>query len=667
MLLMDENKAKRFEELHLKLTKLKAINKRTHILYILAKIREIPEQPPLFACLNRQIPPAPPVPLPGKTFKYEIILMEPDLIKDIFSILTGTTGIYLKPSQTSENYEFHTVKVLSPSFHMTEKISELAFLHNSLKAYIKTFQVCQTCKLLTKHLENELLEYDEFIMNMQKNEKISMKMIDMWCDEPIERMKNLVLIADCTEGLKGSQVVSMIFNLAKTGNSGVNLIMVRVLEMISKGLANMLELWIQEGVIDDPYQEFFIIEDILVGPDELWERKYRIEHDMVPSFFGDELVKKILLIGKSINFVKICCNEPWVSNRDNSLPRIFDIEALDTYIDNLAASTNQFLLSMVNIKYNLELHFSSLKKYLLLTQGDFHHCLMEELFTILDSNAKSIYKHIIVQSLERSIRSTSLKHHDSESISRLDIKLLEASPLDSGWDIFLLDYILSPPLTTIFTSKVLESYQRAFKFLWQIKRAHYLLTLSPNSRSMIKYQTYYELKQVMHEFQLLRHDIFHFINNLFSYLILEVVEAPWKKFSSRLENAKGLDDMIGIHEEFLKSLLEKAFLDDEGMYRRVLSIVEICVKFYDVQVRLFKAAEEEKERREIYIRVGTIEELMIFDEFLYDIQMVKAEFYDEFSIFQKKLIEPKLIYLKFLAFRMDFNEYYELKSLEYVM
>ena len=664
---LPESKSARFGELHLRLTKLKAINKRTQILYILSKILESP--PSVIPFKSLPVPAVIPLvpPPPRATIRPRTIVMEQDLIQDILSILIEKQGKYFEFSEVAETYSITNADTLAPFLSMAEKILELAWLHKKIVKYVELDHLSQTCMLLARFFQSEIDEYYTLVTAIKEDRGINLRKLSVWCAVPTERMKHLATVADSAADLKGSQVISMVFNLTKTGDPAANQIMLKVMERISVGLTDMIDLWVRHGRISDPYNEFFIEEDHLVGENDLWEKKYKIKHELVPSFFDTSLVTKILLIGKSINFTRICCMEEWVPPERGSLPYLHDLDSLSEYISKIAHETNRFLLSLINFKYSLELHFSSLKKYLLLAQGDFHHFLMEDLYLKLGTNAKNLYKHDLVLSLEKAIQNSALRFENIECLSRLDVKLLEASPLDTGWDIFLLDYILSPPLTTIFTQKVMESYLRAFKFLWQVKRAHYLLNQYQHSRAMIVYQTYYELRQVMHAFQLLRHEISHFINNLMSYLILEVVEVSWKEFSGKLENASDFDDMIEIHRVFLERVMDKGFLDDEGMYRRIMGLVDVCVRFYALQQELLRAAEEERNRREVYIRVGNIEEIRVFEEMMCDIELIKEQFNDEFNAFQKKLIEPKLLHLKFLAFRLDFNEYYELKSLEYLV
>lgn len=42
----------------------------------------------------------------------------------------------------------------------------------------------------------------------------------------------------------------------------------------------------------------------------------------------------------------------------------------------------------------------------------------------------------------------------------------------------------------------------------------------------------------------------HFIANFYNYIMLEAVESAWTKFNDELGNAKDLDTVIRVHEQF---------------------------------------------------------------------------------------------------------------------
>lgn len=663
---MPLDKKTRFNELYLRLIKLKAITKRTQILHILYKLQNYSPNilyfEPLEGSNNNEIKK---VYIKAKHQKdRKIFLLENELINDLCKLLQAQESSYLKTNEETGEYMLEEVSTLAPFYKMTVNIVEIDVLYSKVKGFIEKEHDSRTCELLKIYMKGEMKEYAGFIEKICNEKTAGIKKIHMWCDEPIVRMKWLGILSDSIEYLKGSQILSMIYTLGNTGNISVKDLMSGIFTYTSKAIIEMLELWLTTGQIDDPFSEFFILENQLVGENELWNKKYTLAQDLVPCFFPEDFTKEILSIGKSINFIKTCCHEPWIPHKADSIPELHNIESLKSWVAKLSFLTNQFLLQLVNFKYSLELHFKSLQKYILLGAGDFHQLLMENLISLLGQNSNTIFKHQINSILEMTIRNSSLKHDDIECLNRLDVRILEPSPLDTGWDVFVLDYVFSAPLTTIFSNQAMEVYLRAFKFLWQIKRAQFLMNCSQQWRDMIVYQSYLELKMVFHSFQLLRHEVSHFINNLMSYMIVEVVEANWKVFSTKLTSAQGLDELISVHNEFLSSILEKSFLNDESMYKRILTLVEICVRINTLQQDLLSAASEERSRREVLIRIGTLEELQIFEDFIYDIDQIRTEFYNEFKDFYLKVTSAKSIHLTFLAFRLDFNEYYELKQLE---
>jgi len=69
----------------------------------------------------------------------------------------------------------------------------------------------------------------------------------------------------------------------------------------------MIKDWMLDGEINDPYCEFFIEQNPLVTDDKLWTDKYKLNYIMIPSFFSNTLAKQILQTGKSVNFIRKCC------------------------------------------------------------------------------------------------------------------------------------------------------------------------------------------------------------------------------------------------------------------------------------------------------------------------------------------------------------------------
>lgn len=74
-------------------------------------------------------------------------------------------------------------------------------------------------------------------------------------------------------------------------------------------IRDMIVEWISNGIINDPYQEFFVSTDKSIGEEKLWYDKYTLRVPMIPSFITMEQAKKIWITGKSINFLRVVCKD----------------------------------------------------------------------------------------------------------------------------------------------------------------------------------------------------------------------------------------------------------------------------------------------------------------------------------------------------------------------
>eukprot|EP00729_Bicosta_minor_P025826 gene25826-18168_t len=97
----------------------------------------------------------------------------------------------------------------------------------------------------------------------------------------------------------------------------------------------------------------------------MWAKKYSIRESMLPSFMQRELCDKILMIGKSINFIRKVC--------EISDPLLANTPELHSYTG-FALHDNRVLRP-----YKFVEHLHAIRRYLLLGQGDFIRHLMDVL------------------------------------------------------------------------------------------------------------------------------------------------------------------------------------------------------------------------------------------------------------------------------------------------
>ena len=194
--------------------------------------------------------------------------------------------------------------------------------------------------------------------------------------------------------------------------------------------------WVLHGELHDPFEEFFISTNSpntkyanaiytsfsldVSNIDYVWHKYYSLNPNMLPPFISLQLAKKILVVGKSINFLKACSKyserlngatntttsnisskgttslklDSSLTHTSSSTTSTAPIPIEDTYssligitesntlksmsygnegeleqvVFSIARVIESTLLNMVQNQFHLSVHLSALKKFLLLGQ-----------------------------------------------------------------------------------------------------------------------------------------------------------------------------------------------------------------------------------------------------------------------------------------------------------
>lgn len=71
----------------------------------------------------------------------------------------------------------------------------------------------------------------------------------------------------------------------------------------------------------------------------------------------------------------------------------------------------------------------------------------------------------------------------------------------------------------------------------------------------------------------LSHELLHFAREFHYYILFEVVECLWEKFSMSFSKAKSFDDVIKAHDDFINEMQAKTFQDEESRVCSLLSLI----------------------------------------------------------------------------------------------
>lgn len=388
--------------------------------------------------------------------------------------------------------------------------------------------------------------------------------------------------ANAIQGRKGGQLISMIYGFSSThGDPFVGAFAERMLVHVTRPFYDMLQQWIYDGELSDPYHEFFVIEhdprsngekdkDPRQAPaSSVWEDKYKLDDDMIPSIITEDFAKKIFLIGKSLNFIRYGCGDSaWVEaySKDASRElRYGDTATLETSIDKAYKTTMARLIHLMDDKFKLFEHLRALKKYLLLGQGDFIALLMESLASNLDRPAGSQYRHTLTAQLEHAIRGSNAQYDSPDVLRRLDARLLELSHGEIGWDVFTLEYKVDAPVDVVITPWASKQYLVVFNFLWRVKRVEFALGSTwrrcmTGARGVLANVN----DRLERDWKVARcciAEMIHFVNQLQYYILSEVIEASWDQLQAAFMKPDcTLDDLIGAHTKYLKAITHKGLL-----------------------------------------------------------------------------------------------------------
>ncbi|KAJ5601626.1 hypothetical protein N7510_011160 [Penicillium lagena] len=520
--------------------------------------------------------------------------MEYGLLRDLPFNLQGLS---------SSNLQFQSSSILklppnlpTPVISLLNSLAEPCLLYKGLSEFVESTDSGLVKQSLRAAIANELRSYLGLIATLEAeirqalaaigdaNEPkgvrkggVTLKRCLVWTRDATMALRLMSLIVEEARNKKGGQLISLIHSFSSShGDPFVGAFAEKLLAHITRPFYDMLRLWIYDGELSDPYTEFFVAEPELrpsTDPRRLatsvWEDKYKLDDDMVPSIITQDFAKKVFLIGKSLNFIRYGCGDSgWVeaySKEASKELRYGDTASLETSIDEAYKTTMARLIYLMNDKFKLFDHLRALKRYLLLGQGDFIALLMESLASNLDRPANSQYRHTLTAQLEHAIRASNAQYDSPDVLRRLDARMLELSHGEIGWDCFTLEYKIDAPVDVVITPWGSTQYLKVFNFLWRVKRVEFALNSTwkrcmTGARGVLA-SVDDKLGPDWKRARCVIAEMIHFICQLQYYILFEVIESSWDALQAAVSKPGcTLDDLVDAHTKYLNSITHKGLL-----------------------------------------------------------------------------------------------------------
>lgn len=665
-------------------------------------------------------------------------ISEPQLLRDILHALQGVDSACFRFDQSEGRFQVNSSFVLArPAWFMVQRMLELGGLHMRLCRAVGTAREGNSGKsllhqALSEALYEQLQDYTRILVLLMSKAgatdpgadgvpELTLRRLWAWLLVPLERMRLLSTLCEACAPLRGGALASAVHGFSRVGDASAHDACVAVLQKVVGPLLAMIRAWMTEGELQDPFGEFFVCADASVPLEDLWTSMYSLEVEMVPRFLTLELARKILLTGKSVNFIRLCCpGQDWLlaatapgpgeqratggadpggaflaSPLD---PRAKDdipagagavravhgewlIADLSARVEQAARRTNRHLVSLMMECFALGEHCLALRRFMLLGQGDFVESLMDLASAELCRDAAEVQRHQLVGLVDQAVRQSNAQFCPPDVVARLGVKLLVPSTGERGWDVFLLDYAIDSPLHVVFTASAMQQYDRAFAFLWKLRRVshalaacwsqhmalqRHLVACSPQL-SIRAPELGLEMRQTLHRCTCLRNEMQHFVQNVRSHIMCEVVETSWAKLQAAWQACADLDEVILEHQRYLARIEEGAFLAPkaEPIFAALGALFGLALEFTELHDQVCASAFEAVE-----VLLREPDGLVPFARSLAECRAQLDQIGQGFQVRLQALLraleaQAALRHLsadlRFLQCRLDFNGHYELR------
>ncbi|KAH9658445.1 gamma-tubulin complex component 2 [Citrus sinensis] len=383
-----------------------------------------------------------------------------------------------------------------------------------------------------------LLDYEAMVAQLEHQfrlGRLSIQGLWFYCQPMLGSMQavSAVIHKASANNFTGSAVLNLLQSQAKAmaGDNTVRSLLEKMTQCASNAYLGILERWVYEGVIDDPYGEFFIAEDKSLLKESLtqdydakyWRQRYSLK-DGIPSFLAN-IAGKILTTGKYLNVMRECGH---------------------------------------SAQYDLMGKLRSIKRYLLLDQGDFLVHFMdiarEELMKQLDEITVEKLQSLLDIALRSTAAAADPCHEDltcsverSSLLKRMaTLKFVEIKTSSDGVDLeqpvsitgletFSLSYKVQWPLSIVISRKALTKYQMVFRLLFHCKHVE---------------------RQLCGAWQ-----------------VHQVLEPNWHVMHNRLQTAKSIDEVIQHHDFFLDKCLRECLLHLPDLLKKVERLKSLCLQY----------------------------------------------------------------------------------------
>ncbi|KAI8034722.1 gamma-tubulin complex component 2 homolog isoform X1 [Drosophila gunungcola] len=407
-------------------------------------------------------------------------------------------------------------------------------------------------------------------------------------------------------GHRGAAVLTLLHERIKRleGDRSAQKLIIGLMRKAAEPYMQMLKLWIQKGVIVDRNQEFLVEDNEVIHRDELpehysddyWEKRYTVRRDQIPAFL-EKYSDKILRTGKYLNVIRQCGKRVMPTQQ---MHLEFDptSERHVTVINDAYYFAARMLLDVLLTENDLMGHLQSVKRYLLLNQGDFSMQFMDACEDELSKNVDQVLPMTLENLLGLTLRLSSARNDPYKDDLHCELlpydlvtqmsKIMNQKEeywqaqqrLDlSGLECFAFNYEVKWPVSLVLNHIAISKYQMLFRQLFYCKHVERQLCKIWKENAIAKKFSPQAAELYRSAFTL-RQRMMNAIQNLEYYMMIEIIEPNWHIFIEKMKNVENVDNVLRLHQDFLDSCLKNCMLTESShLNRGIFKLCKICLKF----------------------------------------------------------------------------------------
>ncbi|KAH8274889.1 hypothetical protein KR044_009347, partial [Drosophila immigrans] len=559
------------------------------------------------------------------------------LMVDLIYCLSGVHGSYITPlprekcSSGLGKYETRFSVHQGVDKALAEMVHEILPLASHFMAMQKVMAITNDSGQVNNALNAALhdLTHDFYLLLAEAEAELDSQVLTlpkllyylqptMWVMEGIWSTLGEMQLSN----LKGGDVLSLLCRRIKQleGDKATQDVLISLTTKAASSYMRMLQLWIHKGIIVDNTEEFLVVDNEVLHKgkimperysDDYWERRYTIRSHAIPTFLANHS-DIILRTGKYLNVIRQCGKR--VTCQKNDDVQFDPVKNLHVKLINDAYffAARQLLDVLLN-ENNLMGHLQSVKRYLLLLQGDFIAQFMDACEDELSKNVDQVLPMTLENLLGLTLRLSSARsdpYKDDLHCELLTYDLVTqmskimnqeeeywktTDRLDlTGLECFAFTYEVKWPVSLVLNHIAITKYQMLFRQLFYCKHVERQLCKIWKENSMAKKFSAQAAELYRSAFTL-RQRMMNAIQNLEYYMMIEIIEPNWHVFIEKMTKVENVDEVLNLHQDFLDLCLKNCMLTETShLNRAIFKLCKICLTFCEFiqrSQRLFLDAE----------------------------------------------------------------------------